>query len=627
MHCASATPIYKGQPTPGFVPSPQQQAVFDCVELSRGKANTVCFVAFNKSIADELKSRVPPGVEAMTMHSMGMRAVLKAFPELRSFDLNEGRNVVPGLIASLLGQPIWSVRKDPKLREVLNATDKLVSLCKMNLTDLWGVDYAVKSWQRSQLSDLASQYEVELNGSTDQVFRLVPEVLELCKQHRTGFNFDDMIWLPVALGLPVAKYDLLLVDECLPGWTPVMLADGSSKTIKEIVDSEDSFMVRSYSTKLGRGVDCRVIGKQKMLNQKPLVKIKAKHLHKTGTNRKCNFVICTVDHRVWTINRGWVEAGNIVVGDSVIIETEAHTTQKGKTTAAGRNNLAQLQAGNQRGLGNRGGDPAAFNRIKGGNGRGPTLAESTLIEALGGDWSWNLPVATGLRPAGYPTCYKIDVANPTLKIAIEIDGQSHRHLQEVDDRKTTFLESQGWRVIRVTNRDAIQKTSSVLAQVAFLAEGLPVCQGDNCPKPAEVVSVESVTIPDSYVYDITVETCHNFYANGILVHNCQDLNRCQQALAKKAGKRLVLCGDPMQAIYGFAGADAESMPRMARELAAAPISFIGDPVPGCRGCTTLPLTVTRRCGKAIVREANKLVKDFEAFETNPEGKVSYARFG
>lgn len=38
----------------------------------------------------------------------------------------------------------------------------------------------------------------------------------------------------------------------------------------------------------------------------------------------------------------------------------------------------------------------------------------------------------------------------------------------------------------------------------------------------EVVAVESI-ISDSLRYDITVEDNHNFFANGILVHNCQNL--------------------------------------------------------------------------------------------------------
>jgi hypothetical protein len=64
-------------------------------------------------------------------------------------------------------------------------------------------------------------------------------------------------------------------------------------------------------------------------------------------------------------------------------------------------------------------------------------------------------------------------------------------------------------------------------------------------------------------------------------------------------------------IYGFAGADALSMKRLEDELGQTP-----------RGCRHLPLTVTRRCGKAIVGEANRIVPDFEAHETNGEGVIS-----
>jgi hypothetical protein len=102
----------------------------------------------------------------------------------------------------------------------------------------------------------------------------------------------------------------------------------------------------------------------------------------------------------------------------------------------------------------------------------------------------------------------------------------------------------------------------------------------------------------------------------LLVDEAQDLNRCQHALAKMAGRRLVFCGDPRQAIYGFTGADAESMNRLEQELGTTP-----------RGCVKLYLTVTRRCGKAIVNEARQIVKDFEAFEQNGDGLISRAKFG
>lgn len=274
-----------------LTPSPQQQAVWEAIAQSRS-ARSVCFVAFNKSIANELKTRVPAGCDAMTMHSLGLRAVTQQFGRLEISSY-----VVQDLIAELLGQDIRALRKKDLV--LLTATEDLVRLCKMNLA----------TGTPEELEELARHYEVELNHSKQRVFELVPKVLERCKTPKSRINFDDMIWLPVVLNLPLPQYDLLLVDEA------------------------------------------------------------------------------------------------------------------------------------------------------------------------------------------------------------------------------------------------------------------------------------------------------------------QDLNRCQQALAKRAGRRLILCGDPKQAIYGFAGADAESMPRLTQELAATE-----------RGCITLPLTVTRRCGKAIVQEANRYVKDFDAHESNPVGIIGEALY-
>lgn len=102
----------------------------------------------------------------------------------------------------------------------------------------------------------------------------------------------------------------------------------------------------------------------------------------------------------------------------------------------------------------------------------------------------------------------------------------------------------------------------------------------------------------------------------LLVDEAQDLNRCQQELALKAGRRLVLVGDEKQAIYGFAGADSEALARMITILSGTD-----------QGCEVLPLTMTRRCGHAIVEEARRLVPDFEAAPDNPPGKISYSTLG
>lgn len=86
----------------------------------------------------------------------------------------------------------------------------------------------------------------------------------------------------------------------------------------------------------------------------------------------------------------------------------------------------------------------------------------------------------------------------------------------------------------------------------------------------------------------------------LFVDEAQDLSRVQQALARRAGRRLVVTGDRRQAVYGFSGSDCEALPRLQGELAAEG-----------PGCVQRPLTVTFRCPAAHVALARKVVPEIE----------------
>lgn len=202
---------------PRIDPSPQQSAVWKSILLSKDSAQTVCFVAFNKSIATELQQRVPEGCDAMTMHSMGFRAIRNAFggPKL---EVNTFR--VRDLLAEMLGyEDSFDLRRDRP--EFLNAVEKLVSLCKINLQPVTCRDSeelaqgVIGSFYQDQLAQLAAHYDVDLNDNATEIFETVPKVLELCKDvdRDRQLDFDDMVWLPIVLNLNVYRYDLLLVDE------------------------------------------------------------------------------------------------------------------------------------------------------------------------------------------------------------------------------------------------------------------------------------------------------------------------------------------------------------------------------------------------------------------------------
>lgn len=63
--------------------------------------------------------------------------------------------------------------------------------------------------------------------------------------------------------------------------------------------------------------------------------------------------------------------------------------------------------------------------------------------------------------------YVVDFYCPQLKLAIEIDGDSHftEEAEHYDQKRTAYIESIGITVTRFTNLDVKQNLDSVIAQV------------------------------------------------------------------------------------------------------------------------------------------------------------------
>jgi DNA helicase II / ATP-dependent DNA helicase PcrA len=111
---------------------------------------------------------------------------------------------------------------------------------------------------------------------------------------------------------------------------------------------------------------------------------------------------------------------------------------------------------------------------------------------------------------------------------------------------------------------------------------------------------------DDMVYLPLVRKLKMLQHEWVMVDEAQDTNPTRRAMAKALlapGGRFVAVGDPHQAIFGFTGADNDSLQTLAKTF----------------DCIRLPLTVTYRCPKAVVREAQKIVSHITAHESAPEG--------
>lgn len=573
--------IMRGE-TSKLSPSPQQAAVWKAIAQSAG-VSRVGFCAFNKSIAAELKSRVPAGCDAMTMHGMGFKAINGTFSGVV---VDEYR--VRMILADILGMDLQKLKF--QRFDLLMAVEKLVGLCKMNLVDAGGYWKAGMGAELEEaLDNLTSYYEIELNGNRHQVYEAVPAVLEKCKQVNLDrkIDYDDMIWLPVVLDLSMHAYDLLLVDEaqdlnrcqqalarkagnrlilcgdpCQPPGTMVTLAGapgnrwhkavpGNSIPIEEVKkgDTLVGYCPKdgsNYSNRIVEGVSVTQFdGELITVETEDGVKSSYTPQHHCyasfGSLRDCYCVYLMkrgLQFRVGSCQLNYRSSGNGLVhrlrtegGDAAWL-LETHPSKREarlrEMEVSHRYNLPQVVFSN----GNEGyilddEGVVRFWEFVGNN----ASAGLKVIDAF--KLEWNRPIAV---PGGQ---WQQSFKRPSIFAAANLrDGME---LRTEDGR---------WVRIRVER-----------------------------------------TPYKGPVYSLSVSHDKLYMADGIVTHNCQ-------------------------AIYGFAGADAESIPRLERELGAT-----------SRECIHLPLTVTRRCGKAIVAEAQQYVPDFEAHESNGPGRILQERLG
>jgi hypothetical protein len=105
---------------------------------------------------------------------------------------------------------------------------------------------------------------------------------------------------------------------------------------------------------------------------------------------------------------------------------------------------------------------------RGGNGQ-RTEPQKLLAHALG--WKMEHPICTAPVKGKFPSlphCYKVDIADSTVKLAIEVDGRSHRspRWRYLDKRKEEILRALGWKVLRFENERVLADLQGVVAEVS-----------------------------------------------------------------------------------------------------------------------------------------------------------------
>lgn len=205
-------------------PSKYQAAVYSFIELGTGNAvidavagsgksttlveslkkipphHTVLFLAFNKSIVEELKIKVGnmPNVQVYTLHGMGASAVNRSL-----WDVETNADKYKKFIHSMDAQGFLTPDTDlepAEHKEFKSNIFQLIDLCRLNLCN-----------DKLKAKELASKHDIHLlSNEIKYAFRAIKWGL----QNEDEIDFTDMIFFPIIKKMRVNQYDWVFIDEC-----------------------------------------------------------------------------------------------------------------------------------------------------------------------------------------------------------------------------------------------------------------------------------------------------------------------------------------------------------------------------------------------------------------------------
>jgi superfamily I DNA/RNA helicase len=234
-----------------FVPSTFQTKIFDFIQHGNGNAvisavagsgktttlinalkliptdKTILFLAFNKSISNELKERVPKtdNIHVKTVHGFGYNTI-RLINDV-TIDNHKYRKLFRDVVDSY-------TTKNPKLldkynfnREQLDDVSKMFHTLKLeevnyndfvsnvinlcNLGRLHLIDVNAKVPGVMELNDLS---EIHTIPNEDGESSVAWYLIKLGLHYNSVVDYTDMVSLPNILDLPTETYDYVFIDEC-----------------------------------------------------------------------------------------------------------------------------------------------------------------------------------------------------------------------------------------------------------------------------------------------------------------------------------------------------------------------------------------------------------------------------
>lgn len=160
---------------------------------------SIMFLAFNKHIQEELKTKLPEYVRCYTTYGLGVSAIKRKYGDKIQFDEFKLDKIIQKKAK------MWKLNDefdDDESKSIyLNNLKKLVNLCKLTLT--LKPDY---------VPYIAEKYGITISKTRD--IKRVLKILDDSTRDRSTFDYSDMIYLPaVDNSIWMFPQDYVFVDE------------------------------------------------------------------------------------------------------------------------------------------------------------------------------------------------------------------------------------------------------------------------------------------------------------------------------------------------------------------------------------------------------------------------------
>jgi len=159
----------------------------------------IMFLAFNKHIQEELKTKLPEHVRCYTTYGLGVSALKRKYGDRIQFDEFKADKII------LKKSKTWGLSEELKSEEeisiYLNNMKKLCNLCRLTLTT-----------KPEFVSYVAERYDIPLKKPKD--IKRALKILDFMTTDRKTYDFTDMIFLPaIDNSIWFFPQDYVFVDE------------------------------------------------------------------------------------------------------------------------------------------------------------------------------------------------------------------------------------------------------------------------------------------------------------------------------------------------------------------------------------------------------------------------------